>query len=189
MSRNPKMVICRKCNSPMSEKAKVCPSCGTKNKKPFYKKGWFIFLVIIAILGIIYSMGENENNIDWSETEAEYTSQNRPTEQTADKLTSEITELEESEHKDNNTSLRSDFKAAMDSYEEFMDEYVEFMKKYSNNPGDISLLADYAKFMGEYVEFVEDFEKWEDADLNTEETKYYIEVQSRVTQKLLEIAG
>ena len=85
--------------------------------------------------------------------------------------------------------MHPDFKAAMDSYEEFMDEYVAFMKKYSDNPSDLGLLADYAKFMSEYDDFVEDFEKWEDADLNTEETKYYIEVQSRVAQKLLEVAG
>ena len=57
MSRNPKMVICRICNNPISAKAKVCPSCGAKNKKPVYKRGWFIALAAIIALGVIGSIG------------------------------------------------------------------------------------------------------------------------------------
>lgn len=86
------------------------------------------------------------------------------------------------------TGLRPEFKEAMDSYEAFMDEYVAFMKKYLENPTDIRLISDYSKFMTEYTEFAEAFEKWESEDLNTAELAYYIEVQTRVTQKLLEIA-
>lgn len=84
--------------------------------------------------------------------------------------------------------LGKEFKAAMDSYEEFMDEYVAFMKKYQKNPSDLGILADYAKYMGKYAEFVEDFEKWEDEDMNAAELAYYAQVQARVTKKLLEIA-
>ena len=40
--------------------------------------------------------------------------------------------------------------------------------------------------MTKYLEMVESFEKWEDKELNTEETKYYIQVQSRVNQKLID---
>ena len=57
MSKNPKMVICRNCNTAIPKKAKICPSCGAKNKKPFYKKAWFIILVIIAVIGVIGSIG------------------------------------------------------------------------------------------------------------------------------------
>ena len=97
---------------------------------------------------------------------------------------------EKDPEKDNtdNGRLDPDFKAAMDSYEKFMDEYVAFMKKYSANPTDTSLLADYADYMTKYADFVEDFEKWEDEEMNATETAYYIEVQSRVSKKLLEIA-
>ena len=77
----------------------------------------------------------------------------------------------------------------MVSYETFMDEYVEFMKKYAESDGsDLSILADYADYMSKYADFVEDFEKWEDEDLNTAETAYYLEVQTRVAKKLLEVA-
>lgn len=83
--------------------------------------------------------------------------------------------------------MRKDFKDAMDSYEAFMDEYVAFMKKYSDNPSDVSLLADYTKYMSKYADMVEKFDKWESEDLNDAELAYYIGVQARVSKKLLEI--
>ena len=86
--------------------------------------------------------------------------------------------------------MRPEFKAAMDSYENFINEYVDFMKKYMADPTDKSLLKDYADYMSKYSDFVEDFEEWEDNDdMNTAETAYYIDVQARVSKKLLEIAG
>lgn len=93
--------------------------------------------------------------------------------------------------KDNTDSngLDPDFKAAMDSYEEFMNEYVEFMKKYNANPNDPGILADYADFMKKYADVVEAFEKWKDEDMTPAEYAYYIEVQARVSKKLLEIAN
>ncbi len=87
-----------------------------------------------------------------------------------------------------NSGLGKEFKAAMDSYEKFMDEYVAFMKRYMENPSDLSLLLDYTNYMSEYAECMEAFEKWESEDLNADELAYYIEVQSRVSKKLLEVA-
>lgn len=89
----------------------------------------------------------------------------------------------------NSDGLDPDFKAAMDSYETFMDEYVAFMKKYAESDGtDLSILTDYADYMSKYADLVENFEKWEDEDMNAAETAYYLEVQTRVTKKLLEVA-
>ena len=87
-----------------------------------------------------------------------------------------------------NNTLGTDFKKAMDSYEKFMDEYVAFMKKYSANPTDMSLLKDYTEYMNKYSTFCADFAKWENEELNDAELNYYIEVQTRVNQKLLEVA-
>lgn len=85
--------------------------------------------------------------------------------------------------------MRVDFKEAMDSYEDFMDEYVAFMEKYSESDGtDASLLSDYASYMTKYAECVEKFDKWESEEMNATETAYYIQVQSRVSQKLLDVA-
>ncbi len=87
-----------------------------------------------------------------------------------------------------NDGLDPKFKAAMDSYERFMGEYVAFMKKYKANPTDMSLLSSYADYMSKYSQFTSDFAKWENEDMNTAETAYYIEVQARVSKKLLEVA-
>lgn len=84
--------------------------------------------------------------------------------------------------------IRADFKTAMDSYEKFFDEYVAIMKKYANNPTDTSILADYTKYIGKYTKMMEDFEKWESEDMNAAETAYYIEVQGRISKKLVEVA-
>ena len=93
------------------------------------------------------------------------------------------------ENKEDSGDIDPDFKEAMDSYEEFIDEYVEFMKKYMASDGtDLSIISDYANYMKKYAEFADDFKNWETEDLNTAETAYYIEVQARVTQKLLEIS-
>ena len=83
--------------------------------------------------------------------------------------------------------LRTDFKNAMDSYETFVDEYVSFMKKYEKNPDDISLLGDYAEYVSKYEKFASDFENWESDDLNDAELAYYLDVQDRVSKKLLEV--
>ncbi len=99
-------------------------------------------------------------------------------------------EIKQSETAQNETKTDLDpaFKEAMDSYEKFVDEYVAFMKKYMDNPGDLSLLSDYADYMTQYADFVADFESWEDIEMGAEEAAYYIDVQARVTKKLLEIA-
>lgn len=98
----------------------------------------------------------------------------------------ETEETKETEESSTDNKLSTDFKAAMDSYETFMNEYVAFMKKYKANPTDADLISDYSDYMSKYVDFVADFEKWEDEDMNEEELAYYIEVQTRVSKKLLE---
>ncbi len=109
---------------------------------------------------------------------------------TSTETPTETEEQEEtsSESSTTSTDIGDDFKAAMDSYEKFFDEYVAIMKKYANNPNDMSILGDYAKYMGKYAQMMEDFEKWESEDMNAAETAYYLEVQGRITKKLLEVA-
>ncbi len=102
--------------------------------------------------------------------------------------TESTTPPDATESNTDSNGLRSDFKEAMDSYEEFIDEYVAFLKKYMDNPDDISLLNDYYKYLSKYDDMLEKFEKWEGEDLNDAELAYYLDVQARVTQKLLEVA-
>ena len=71
-----------------------------------------------------------------------------------------------------------------------MNEYCEFMEKYAASDGtDLGLLADYATYMSKYAEAIEAFKKWDGEDLNATETAYYIEVQTRINKKLLEVAS
>lgn len=97
---------------------------------------------------------------------------------------------ETSKPSNNSTGVSKEFKETMDSYEKFFDEYIAFMKKYEKSNGtDMSLLADYAKYMQQYAETMKKFEDMKDDDMNTAETAYYIQVQSRINQKLLEVAN
>lgn len=112
-----------------------------------------------------------------------------PSTQPTTEPATEATAPAATEGKKDNNSIDPEFKAAMDSYEEFFDEYVAIMKKYKANPTDMSILSDYAKYMGQYADMMEKFEKWENEDLNTAEAAYYVDVQARITKKLLEVAN
>lgn len=85
--------------------------------------------------------------------------------------------------------MRKEFKDAMDVYESFIDDYVAFMKKYKSNPTDTTLLADYAKWISDYSDMASTFDKWENEELNNAELSYYVEVQTRASQKILESAA
>lgn len=85
--------------------------------------------------------------------------------------------------------MRPEFKEAMDSYEAFYDEYCDFMKKYSETPSDFTLLLEYADMMTKAVEMDAKFEKWDDEEMNDAEMKYYLEVSTRVMQKLVDVMG
>ena len=146
--------------------------------------------------GYHISLKYEGNNIMAVEIKASKNSDTGTSEPATTEPSTETTAPSESsstETKPNDTELvdgmRKDFKDAMDSYEAFMDEYVAFMKKYSDNPSDVGLLADYTKYMSKYADMVEKFDKWESEDLNDAELAYYIDVQARVSKKLLEVAG
>ncbi len=103
--------------------------------------------------------------------------------------TTEAEKTKPSKESKESSGLRPEFKEAMDSYESFMNKYVDFMKKYKEaNGADLSLISDYAKYMSEYSDMVDKFDEWEDEDMNNEELAYYIDVQARVSKKLLEVS-
>ena len=83
--------------------------------------------------------------------------------------------------------IRPEFKEAMDAYEAYYDEYCDFMVSYQKNPTDLKLVAQYGQLLTRMAEVNEAFEKWDESEMNNDELKYYLEVNSRVTQKLLEV--
>lgn len=85
--------------------------------------------------------------------------------------------------------MRPKFKDAMDAYEAFFDEYCDFMKKYNESDGsDITLLLEYTEYLRKYDEMMLAFDAWHDEEMNDTELAYYLQVQIRVNNKLLELA-
>ncbi|MGG7058277.1 FxLYD domain-containing protein [Clostridium nigeriense] len=52
-----KMIQCKSCSKEIASSAKVCPGCGAKNKKPIYKRVWFIVIVLLILVGAINAAG------------------------------------------------------------------------------------------------------------------------------------
>lgn len=215
MAKQSKLRVCKNCNNPLPEKATVCPSCGAKNKKPIYKRWWFWLIAALIVIGVASSSGMKSDPSDkqpssttvsseietgvTSEIETGVTSEDVFSDETEEVPSSEPSEIDVpsnevdlsvNEETDLIDGMRPDFKKAMDSYEDFFDEYVAFMKKYAASDGsDLTLLTDYVAYMSKYADMMADLEAWDSTDMNTAETAYYIEVQSRINQKLLEVAG
>ncbi|MGG7143724.1 FxLYD domain-containing protein [Clostridium nigeriense] len=51
------MIQCKSCSKEIASSAKVCPGCGAKNKKPIYKRVWFIVIVLLILVGAINAAG------------------------------------------------------------------------------------------------------------------------------------
>lgn len=84
--------------------------------------------------------------------------------------------------------IRPEFKEALDSYEDFFDEYCDFMKKFNESPDDLSLLGEYTEYLTQYSETMEKMESLDDGEMNDAEMKYYLEVTTRINQKLIDVA-
>lgn len=56
-----KMTTCKSCGKEIAKSAKVCPNCGAKNKKPFYKAVWF-WVLIVLIFALIGSCSVSDND-------------------------------------------------------------------------------------------------------------------------------
>ena len=82
-----KLISCKSCGEQIAKGAKSCPHCGAKNKKPFYKKWWFLLIVIIFAIGIIPT--ENNDTSDDSHDPSEQIQENQPNEN-SDALTFEL---------------------------------------------------------------------------------------------------
>ncbi|MGN0612531.1 MAG: DUF6591 domain-containing protein [Porcipelethomonas sp.] len=132
--------------------------------------------------------GFNVMSISVSAGEAGETAKETQVETEA-KTESEITEKAEEEQDTDKSyigSVSPEFKATMDSYEEFFDEYISFMKKYSESNYSLDMLEDYTDYMGKYAEMFKKLDEIDEDELSESDYLYYIEVQSRITQKLLE---
>lgn len=57
-----KMKNCKTCGAEMAASAKVCPACGAKNRKPFYKKVWFWLLILFVVVPTVSVISGSDGN-------------------------------------------------------------------------------------------------------------------------------
>jgi hypothetical protein len=83
-----------------------------------------------------------------------------------------------------------DFKAMMDSYEEFMNKYCDFMTKYedADSASQAAMLADYTDLMNQYNDWATKMDSVDEGTLSAADDAYYLEVMGRVNQRLAEVA-
>ena len=88
-----------------------------------------------------------------------------------------------------NTSIRPEFKEALDSYEAFFDKYIAFMTSYNAGGGSVNKLSEYTEFMTQYADTMQKMGNLQSEDLTDEELAYYLEVTTRISTKLLSVSG
>jgi hypothetical protein len=81
-----------------------------------------------------------------------------------------------------------ELKAFLDSYEAFMDEYVEFMQKYKSGGSSLDMMSDYLDMLSRYQDFAEKAEKYDTDKMSDADSKYYLEVMTRINAKILQVA-
>ena len=134
------------------------------------------------------------NEINDEEQQIYAEEENNETEQKEDAVESDASESETEEkeiQEETDVSLGvvdPGLKAFLDEYETFMDEYVEFMKKYKDSGNSAEMLSDYLKMMERYASFAEAAEKYDSDEMSAADAAYYIEVTSRISKKMLEVA-
>ncbi|MGM9614209.1 MAG: DUF6591 domain-containing protein [Oscillospiraceae bacterium] len=81
--------------------------------------------------------------------------------------------------------VNPEFKEMLDEYESFMDGYIEFMQEYENSDNPIGMMADYARLMADYASFAEKMDEIDEDALSAPDYAYYVEIMSRVSQKMI----
>lgn len=87
-----------------------------------------------------------------------------------------------------NAPAGSDFRAMVDEWEAFMNKYCDFMETYNSDSGNVvSMALDYADMMSQYSDWAEKMDAVDDSTLSAEDVQYYVDAQTRINARLLEI--
>nr|WP_278754405.1 DUF6591 domain-containing protein [Bifidobacterium catenulatum] len=126
------------------------------------------------------------------DSKAQDSTDGQQTQESQSQQQSQNTQQQEQQSQQNQQSdpsqVSADFKASMDSYEQFFDQYAEFMKKYKDSGDSISMLADYTKMMQQYTDTMNKLNAIDQNSLSAADEAYYLEVMGRITQKLASVA-
>ena len=130
MPKQSKITTCKTCGTEIAANAKTCPKCGAKNKKPIYKRPWFIVLMVLLVLGIIGSIGKDSSS-------QESAPGSQPTSAASSATVSEETNKEETSEQEESvpdisytaytvSQLMDDLDSnALKAAETYKDQYVE----------------------------------------------------------------
>lgn len=120
------------------------------------------------------------------ETEAETTTAESVTVTQAATSAKESNDSMVSEEKSSANGVDPDLKAFLDSYETYMDEYCEFMENY--DASDANMMMEYSEMLTKYADFAEKADAYETETMSAADNEYYLEVMTRVNEKLLQVA-
>ena len=131
MPKQSKMTACKTCGTEIATNAKTCPKCGAKNKKPIYKRPWFIVLMVLLALGIIGSIGKDSSTQEPAPDSQPVSAASSASATISDTISEEASEPEESVSDISYTAytvsqLMDDLDAnALKAAETYKDQYVE----------------------------------------------------------------
>ena len=74
------MRTCKHCGAEIAASATTCPKCGGKNKKPLYKRPWFLILMAIVVIFAVTSIGGNDDTDTPASTTPSSTANDTPKE-------------------------------------------------------------------------------------------------------------
>ena len=85
-------------------------------------------------------------------------------------------------------AVSPDVREMLDSYEAFMDEYIDFMQRYKDSGNTAAMMNDYLSYLQRYSDFIAKVNAVDSSSMSAADAAYYVEVTTRVSQKLLNAA-
>lgn len=136
-------------------------------------------IIVLLMVVFLFACSAKSNEQDKSN--------NKPKEEQIIEKQNEKPKETKAEEENENSGIRPEFKAQIDSLEEYFNKYIEFMISYKESENTMALIGEYAEFMTSYVENMNKLEKLKTDDISSEELEYYLSVLNRINEKLLAV--